>query len=94
MDWFIEAKMLISMSSEISLKGLSPSATAKSRTMIGGLRWMIFTPPSCVTTIAEAGAGVAGSAGADFTGDGWLEKTGRAGGADGTGGGAKGDLVT
>jgi hypothetical protein len=53
-------------SSEMSLKGLSPSATAKSRTMIGGLRWMIFTPPSSVTVtlLVVAAAGISGARGA------------------------------
>ena len=37
MLWFIEAKMPISISSEISLKGFRPRARAKSRTTIGGL---------------------------------------------------------
>src|ERR1700712_2352433 len=87
MDWFIEAKMLISMSSEINLKGLRPSATANSRTMIGGFRWMILTSPSWVTTIADTGAevGVAGRVGADLTVEGGVEKEGR---DAGTGGGA------
>ena len=50
---FIDAKPPIWFSSEMSLKGFRLSATAKSRTMTGGLRWMILTPPSSVTTGAD-----------------------------------------
>ena len=41
--------MPISISSEMSLNGFRPSAVAKSRTMTGGLRWMILTSPEAVT---------------------------------------------
>src|SRR5579883_3012164 len=37
----------------MSLNGFRPSAVAKSRTTIGGLRWMILTSPWTVTTGAD-----------------------------------------
>src|SRR6185369_15143710 len=45
---FIAAKPTNWLSSEMSLNGFNPSATAKSRTTIGGLRWRIFTSPEVV----------------------------------------------
>lgn len=51
-----------SISSEMSLKGRRPRVVAKSRTMIGGLRWMIFMPPSSVM-VAVWAEGVTGTIG-------------------------------
>lgn len=46
----------------MSLNGRSPRVVAKSRTMIGGLRWMTFTPPSSVI-VAVCAEGVTGNIG-------------------------------
>src|SRR6185312_9309877 len=80
---FIEAKPIRGCSSEISLKGLSPRAAAKSRTMTGGLRWIVFLPSGPITTGAGAGAvaGMLTGAGAETRGG------GRGGGGGGGGGG-------
>jgi hypothetical protein len=84
-DWFIDAKMLTSINSEMSLNGFKPRATAKSRTMIGGFAWIVLTLPFWDTE-TEDGAGAIG--GVDFdTGSG--AGTGRAA-ATGTGGGSTG----
>jgi hypothetical protein len=57
---FIDAKPTIWFSSEMSLNGFRLRATAKSRTMTGGLRWMILTSPWTVTTGAADEAGESG----------------------------------
>src|SRR5512146_1097576 len=86
MLWFIEAKIPISISSEISLKGFSPRAVAKSRTITGGLRWMIFRSPDAVTvTEGVEMVGVAGGTGAGEGDPGRGDASGR-----GTGGGGGG----
>lgn len=55
--------MFISISSEMSLNGFKLSAVAKSRTTIGGLRWMTLIPPSSVTIGGVVAAlGIAGTA--------------------------------
>ena len=46
----------------MSLNGRSPRVVAKSRTMIGGLRWITFTPPSSVM-VAVCAEGVTGNIG-------------------------------
>src|SRR5271165_1809649 len=75
---FIEANPTIWLSSEISLKGFRLRATAKSRTITGGFRWMILTSPWTVTIGAddeEEGASCGSGRGND------AGLTGRGGGA-------------
>ena len=64
MLWFIPAKMPISINSPVSLNGFRPSAVAKSRTMTGGLKWMILMSPDAITVTegVEAGTGTGGAA--------------------------------
>ena len=57
---FIDANPTIWLSSEMSLNGLRLRATAKSRTMTGGFRWMILTSPWTVTTGADDAEGASG----------------------------------
>ena len=83
------------MSSEINLKGFSPSATENSRTTIGGFKWTVLP---CTTTggVVPPGTG-GGVAGADTVGNGLGELVGDEGAlaaADGTEGGAVGAFAT
>ena len=78
---FIDAKPPIWFSSEMSLNGFRLSAPAKSRTITGGLRWMILMSPSTVTRGGADGAAVIWGSGRGNDGP----RTGRGGGPAGGG---------
>ena len=89
MLWFIPAKMPISINSPVSLNGFRPNAVAKSRTMTGGLKWMILMSPDAITVTegVEVGTGTGGAAIGRETGGG-AERRGAGGGSGGVDTGA------
>ena len=82
--------MLISINSEISLKGLRPNSSAKSRTTIGGFTCTTRKGASLASVVAASGVSVPVSASSGFRG---VVAAGFGGVPAGAGGGVLGGRV-